>query len=253
MASKATISKALRMRIWYERHGKKIGAVCCPICNDQIITQMDFSAGHIEPETPTNTVFENLIPICAKCNSSCGRKDLRLFTRSTFGRDLVLPIVAGESNIVLPIDHGLIDFCEKEFMFGSTFEINRKELMRVIESCILGTKFKYGDVFHYFKTKYEIDIMSVPSHHISGVMLRSEYEKGRKEAEIIHKFFEECFTHDSAAVPILARQVRVIWSDWKRCTSSAADVTVSRVLESMKLLCGGGSTDNEFYNIRMLF
>lgn len=82
---KTAIPKSLKMVVWANTFGLNVGQTHCPVCNFNVISQMDFHCGHIIPECqggPTNA--NNLRPICAKCNLSMGRRNLKEFHKKYF-------------------------------------------------------------------------------------------------------------------------------------------------------------------------
>jgi P4 family phage/plasmid primase-like protien len=99
---------------------------------------------------------------------------------------------------------------------------------------------------HYYETHYLEHGLKEPS----CVMLASN--KYKEENDVFNKFFEENFVRDSAAVPILAKEVKNIWRDWKRSMGRAIDLREGAVLDRMKEVCGAGSSDKEFFGIRVL-
>jgi 5-methylcytosine-specific restriction endonuclease McrA len=82
---KAYIPKTLKKKIWETYIGKHVGSALCNVCNHNEITQMDFHCGHIIPEALGGETCEsNLMPICAKCNLSMGKKNLNAFKNKYF-------------------------------------------------------------------------------------------------------------------------------------------------------------------------
>jgi len=73
-----TIAKAVRKALWIESFGnEEYGKCCC--CKGQI-TRSTFHAGHIESAfNGGKPIIENLIPMCAECNVSIGKKNLKTF------------------------------------------------------------------------------------------------------------------------------------------------------------------------------
>jgi 5-methylcytosine-specific restriction endonuclease McrA len=65
------IPQSLRKQTWFQNIGEKIGSTNCICCNINIISQLNFEAGHIQPKSKggTNTI-DNLLPICGDCNRS---------------------------------------------------------------------------------------------------------------------------------------------------------------------------------------
>lgn len=51
MTKKKHISAALKTSLWDRDHGPAIGSALCPVCRRNTITQRDFHAGHIVPES----------------------------------------------------------------------------------------------------------------------------------------------------------------------------------------------------------
>jgi len=103
-----------------------------------------------------------------------------------------------------------------------------------------------GLLVHYYEKHYLEHGLKEPA----CVMAASN--KYKEENDIFNKFFEENFVRDSAAAPILAREVKNIWRDWKRSMGRAIDLREGAVLDRMKEMCGAGSTDKEFSGIRVM-
>ena len=80
---KKHIPLTLRRIVWNTYIGEHIGAVLCPICNITVITQLNFSCGHVVSEhNGGHTVVENLRPICSSCNHSMGTQHMFEFNES---------------------------------------------------------------------------------------------------------------------------------------------------------------------------
>lgn len=72
---KDTIPVALREAIWLHHMGRQFEGKCKTTWCKNSITVFDFQAGHDQPESKGGpTTFENLIPICARCNLSMGNR-----------------------------------------------------------------------------------------------------------------------------------------------------------------------------------
>ena len=99
---------------------------------------------------------------------------------------------------------------------------------------------------HYYEKHYLEHGLKEPA----CVMAASN--KYKEENDIFNKFFEENFARDGAAVPILGKEVKNIWRDWKRRMGRAIDLTEGKMIDRMKEICGAGSTDREFFGIRVL-
>lgn len=82
---KVSIPKAVKMKVWINKFGVSVGQAYCPVCSSNLISQMDFHCGHIVAEADGGeTVVSNLRPICAPCNLSMGRKNLKKFKNTYF-------------------------------------------------------------------------------------------------------------------------------------------------------------------------
>lgn len=82
---KTAIPKTLKIIVWANTFGMNVGQTHCPVCRFQTISQMDFHCGHIEPECEGGeTTANNLLPICAKCNLSMAKKNLKQFCNKYF-------------------------------------------------------------------------------------------------------------------------------------------------------------------------
>lgn len=87
---KATIPKALKAVVWENTFQDK-GHGLCIVCNKQKITPFNFECGHIIAEANGGKIVqENLRPICALCNRSMGKRDMRDFTLTFFQRHIHL-------------------------------------------------------------------------------------------------------------------------------------------------------------------
>ena len=64
-------------------------------------------------------------------------------------------------------------------------------------------------------------------------------------------FFTDNFVKEHAAGPIQAREVRTIFNDWKKTFGRACDLKMHQIYERMKLHCGPGSTEKEFWGVRL--
>jgi 5-methylcytosine-specific restriction endonuclease McrA len=72
-------------KVWDTHIGKHIGSTLCTVCNNNEITQLDFHCGHIIAEAEGGeTSVNNLMPICASCNLSMGRKNMHVFKNTYF-------------------------------------------------------------------------------------------------------------------------------------------------------------------------
>ena len=67
---------------------------------------------------------------------------------------------------------------------------------------------------------------------------------------MFNTFFSENFVKDLSAGPLLAKEVRGIFRDWKRSLGRACDLKENTIFDRMKEVCGCGSTDKEFWGVR---
>lgn len=68
---KAKIPKALREQVWLKHAGKNYSTTCATVWCENVMTVFDFQCGHDIPESKGGeTILENLVPICARCNLS---------------------------------------------------------------------------------------------------------------------------------------------------------------------------------------
>jgi hypothetical protein len=77
---KKSIPKKIKSDIWNKYISKEVGEAYCFCCRTEFISQMNFSAGHIIPESCGGfATIDNLRPICSQCNSSMGNTNMREF------------------------------------------------------------------------------------------------------------------------------------------------------------------------------
>jgi len=71
MSNKQKIPKALREQVWLKQYGKQYSSRCATVWCENKITVFDFQCGHDIPESKGGeTILENLVPICSRCNLS---------------------------------------------------------------------------------------------------------------------------------------------------------------------------------------
>lgn len=98
---------------------------------------------------------------------------------------------------------------------------------------------------HYYDTYYLAHGLREPD------CVTAASNKYKVENDLFMSFFNENFVKDSTAGPVLAKDVRNIFRDWKKTQGKMCDITQHQVLDRMKLECGSGSTDKEFWGIRI--
>lgn len=73
--TKKAIPKALREQVWLTYAGKRYEKKCTVSWCKNRMTVFDFHVGHNIPESKGGeTVINNLLPICSRCNLSMGAK-----------------------------------------------------------------------------------------------------------------------------------------------------------------------------------
>lgn len=79
---KASLPKVLKVQVWEHYIGKGVGNALCMCCKRQAITPFAYHCGHVISESTggSNDIY-NLRPICAGCNLSMGKKDMRDFMK----------------------------------------------------------------------------------------------------------------------------------------------------------------------------
>jgi hypothetical protein len=64
-------------------------------------------------------------------------------------------------------------------------------------------------------------------------------------------FFADCFVKEAGAGPVPARLVRDTFNEWKKTYGRACDLKPHQVYERMMAHCGSGSTEKEFWGVRI--
>jgi len=85
LSGKMCISKSLKTCIWNDHIGDNIRSAKCICCVDSTIKVENFHAGHIVAESMGGeTNQNNLLPICATCNTSMGSMHMNDFVKNNF-------------------------------------------------------------------------------------------------------------------------------------------------------------------------
>lgn len=80
---KTKIPKRLKTAVWDNYYGPDKASGICPCCKKTTIRQIEFHCGHKIAEANGGlTTLSNLIPLCAQCNLSMGRKNFSDFEKS---------------------------------------------------------------------------------------------------------------------------------------------------------------------------
>jgi phage/plasmid-associated DNA primase len=103
-----------------------------------------------------------------------------------------------------------------------------------------------GLLVHYYETRYLEHGLKEPA------CVTAASNKYKEDNDIFNKFFEENFVRDPLAPPLLAKEVKNTWRDWKKSQGRGIEVRESSILERMKEACGAGSTDKEFNGVRVI-
>jgi 5-methylcytosine-specific restriction endonuclease McrA len=76
------VPAALRAALWNDRFGEREGVGHCACCSKEV-TQQCFHAGHVVSVAEGGaTTLENLVVLCALCNTSMGAKSFDEFARA---------------------------------------------------------------------------------------------------------------------------------------------------------------------------
>jgi hypothetical protein len=79
---KQYIPKIVKTQVWENYIGKGIGHSSCMCCKIEIITPFNYHCGHVISEANNGDIsIYNLRPVCAGCNLSMGKKDMRDFMK----------------------------------------------------------------------------------------------------------------------------------------------------------------------------
>ena len=75
-----TVPQNLREMVWNRYIGYGVGRAKCCCCQTTEITPFRFECGHVIAHAEDGeTNVENLRPICASCNRSMGKHDMRTY------------------------------------------------------------------------------------------------------------------------------------------------------------------------------
>jgi phage/plasmid-associated DNA primase len=98
---------------------------------------------------------------------------------------------------------------------------------------------------HYYDTRYlayglrEPDCVSTASN------------KYKEENDVFMTFFTENFVREPGAGPVYAREVKNMFNEWRKTLGRSCDLKHHQVLERMKATCSSGSTEKEFWGVRV--
>jgi hypothetical protein len=87
---KMSIPHSRKTEVWNKYIGKEQGESKCLCCKERDISAREFVTGHVIPEKDGGTIdLDNLRPVCAPCNASMGTKNMRIYVRELYKRELV--------------------------------------------------------------------------------------------------------------------------------------------------------------------
>ena len=88
MYHKKYIPRSLKRSVWDKHIGPHVGLTKCLCCKHQSIRQIEFHCAHIISEkNGGTTTLNNLIPICAQCNTSMRTQNLNDFKNKYFNKN----------------------------------------------------------------------------------------------------------------------------------------------------------------------
>ena len=98
---------------------------------------------------------------------------------------------------------------------------------------------------HYYETRYLEHGLREPD------MVLTASNKYKEQNDLFAQFFEENFVREDGAVPVKSTEVRSIFRDWKKMLGRSCEIKETQIMERMKQACGNGSTEKEFFGIRV--
>lgn len=99
---------------------------------------------------------------------------------------------------------------------------------------------------HYYDTHYLAHGLREPDCVVSAS------NKYKEENDMFSQFFAENFVKEIGAGPVTAKEVRNIFRDWKKALGRSCDLKDAQIMERMKVVCANGSTEKEFWGIRVV-
>lgn len=99
---------------------------------------------------------------------------------------------------------------------------------------------------YYYETEYLVNGLKEPE------CVNAASNKYKEENDMFMSFFVECFAKEAGAGPVQAKEVKIIFREWRRSQGKLCELKEHQVLERMKLVCGSGSTEKEFWGIHIL-
>ena len=97
---------------------------------------------------------------------------------------------------------------------------------------------------HYYDTEYLVHGLREPD------CVKSASNKYKEINDMFMSFFTDTYVRETGAGPISAKDAKASFREWKRTVGKACDLKEQQVLERLKIECGGGSTEKEFWGVR---
>jgi phage/plasmid-associated DNA primase len=98
---------------------------------------------------------------------------------------------------------------------------------------------------HYYETRYLEHGLREPD------MVLAASNKYKEQNDLFTQFYDENFVREDGAGPVKSTEVRSIFREWKKMLGRACELKEHQIMERMKHICGNGSTEKEFWGIRI--
>jgi len=98
---------------------------------------------------------------------------------------------------------------------------------------------------HYYDTRYLPHGLKEPECVLSAS------NKYKADNDMFMAFFNDTFVKEIGVGPVTVKEVKEMWRAWKRNNGKSSDIKDTQLADRMKEVCGGGSTDKLFYNVRI--
>ena len=98
---------------------------------------------------------------------------------------------------------------------------------------------------HYYDTKYLVHGLKEPE------CVGQASNKYKEDNDVFMTFFSENFVKEAGAGPIHSKEVKERFNDWRKALGRPCDLKHHQVFERMKAICASGSTEKEFWGVRI--
>lgn len=98
---------------------------------------------------------------------------------------------------------------------------------------------------HYYDTRYLVHGLREPE------CVGQASNKYKEDNDIFMTFFSETFVREPGAGPVYAKEVKNMFNEWRKALGRSCDLKHHQVMERMKAVCASGSTEKEFWGIRI--